>query len=99
MDTIGYQWRIKGRELAGGTCRDSDGSGVADCLDSVVEGVTGALRRHYQEEGPDVLANILYTFWGPLRHSVLTDGDSATRKSGGSWEGSAGPINVRIWAL
>jgi hypothetical protein len=92
--SISYQWRIRGRELAGGTS-----AGVADGMDAVVTGITAALRRHYEDERPEVLANILMQSWGPLRHAMLTDGVSATSKPGGSWEGSAGPINVRIWAL
>jgi hypothetical protein len=93
--SIGYEWRIRGHELAGGSCS----SGVADCVDAVVEGLTGALRRHFEDERPEVFAQILTGFWGPLRHSIVTDGVSATKQPGGSWEGSAGPINVRIWAL
>lgn len=94
--SIGYQWRITGREMAGGACRDS---GVADCVDSVADGLTDALRRTYAREGPEVLGHVLYSAWGPLRASLVTDGVSATRKAGGAWEGSAGAINVRIWAL
>jgi hypothetical protein len=97
MTDLGYTWRIAGREIAGGKC--SEGSGVADCVDAVAEGVDGALRRHYMPDGPEVLAQVLYAVWGPLRHSMVTDGTLATREKGGSWQGSNGPVSVRIWAL
>jgi hypothetical protein len=100
MGTIGYEWRIAGRELAGGGCGDeSSESGVSECVDTISDGLTAALRRHYGSEAPDVLAGILTRSWGPLRHSLLTDGASATLKAGGSWRGVNGPISVRLWAL
>jgi hypothetical protein len=100
MTSIGFEWRIAGRELAGGGCGDeSSESGVSDCVDTISDSLTAALRRHYGSEDPEVLAGILMRSWGPLRHTMLTDGASATIKSGGTWRGSNGPITVRLWAL
>lgn len=90
MTALGYALRIDGQ---------SAGEGVAKSHDDAVEAVDDALRRYYMPQGPEVLSAVLWGVWGPLRHSMATDGALATRSSGGSWEGSADMINVRIWAL
>jgi hypothetical protein len=100
MSSIGYTWRINGWEMAGGTKPDTCSSdGVANTADDVSAAVTAAIRRTYGEERPEVLARVLTDYWGPLRHSLLTDGVTATQKAGGSWESSAGPITVKLWCL
>jgi hypothetical protein len=99
--TVGYKWRLAGRELAGGNKRvdGSDGDGVADAVQDVSDALTAALRRTYGQGDPEVLARVLTGVWGPLRHTMLTDGVTATQTAGGSWKGSAGPITVELWCL
>lgn len=99
--TVGYKWRLAGRELAGGNKRVEacDGDGVADAVQDVTDALTAALRRTYGREDPETLAKLLTAYWGPLRHTMQTDGVTATRSAGGRWRGSAGPISVELWCL
>lgn len=90
---IGYEWRLHGRELAGGGCAD----GVAQCVEDVADSVQGGLRRHFADK-PEVLAAVLTNVWGPLRHSMLTDGVTGLRDEK-SWTGSAPGLTVRLWRL
>lgn len=98
--SIGYTWRI-GLEVGQSSGADGrcDASGVAKDVESVSAAIADALRREYGHRGPDALARVLTAYWGPLRHSMLTDGVSATATPGGRWESSAGPISVTLWCL
>jgi hypothetical protein len=88
--TIGYRW----------TLADNDGDGgVANDVEDVCRALTATLRDTYGQEDPETLARLLTGSWGPLRHTMLTDGTSATQTSGGRWQGSAGPITVELWCL
>jgi hypothetical protein len=87
--TIHYQWRIHGCELGGGEAAD---------VEAVTRALTEALTRCYAPDGPEVLAEVLGRFWGPLRDAMGTDGANATAHPGGSWTGAASGITVRIWA-
>jgi hypothetical protein len=97
MSSIGFTWRIAGHALGGGTCQDSEG--VAKDVQAVSDALTAAIRCTYGSEDPETLARVLTAYWGPLRHSLLTDGATATQESGGSWASTAGPITVKLWCL
>jgi hypothetical protein len=100
MSSIGYTWRIAGREQASGTKpHGCDSEGVARDVQAVSDALTRSIRLTYQGEDPETLARVLTTYWGPLRHQLLTDGVTATQESGGTWTSTAGPITVKLWCL
>jgi hypothetical protein len=86
---IGYEWRIASKVPT---------TGVAESVDAVCEALTASLRALLAPQAPEVQAGVLTRSWGPLRHSMLTDGVSALREAG-RWEGSAMGITVSLWAL
>lgn len=91
--SIGYSWRLSGAHGI------ADSSGVADSVQDVSDGLTAALRAAYGSHGPEVLGKVLTASWGPLRHSLLTDGVSAIQQTGRRWQGSAPGISVEVWSL
>jgi hypothetical protein len=99
--SVGYGYVISGMEMGHGAKGDQgcEGDGVADDVDAVCALVTRAIHRHYEHRGPDALARVLTAYWGPLRHQLLTTGVSATQSAAKRWEGSAGPITVKLWCL
>lgn len=99
--SIGYTWRIAGRDLGGGTCLGTTcgSEGVAKDVQAVSDALTAAIRCAYKGEDPETLARVLTAYWGPLRHTLLTDGVTATQTGGGTWTSTAGPITVKLWCL
>ena len=88
--SMGYRVTVAGAEL---------GSGVASTVEDVCTAVTAALRGTYGESDPEVLAGVLTRSWGPLRHSVLTDGATAMAQGEREWTSSGAHLAVTLWSL
>jgi hypothetical protein len=79
-------WALEGRGVGSATVADVDGATGA---------VTAALRDVYGPDGPDVLASVLTNVWGPLRHRLVTEGETAVR-NGREWSATLSGISVTL---